>query len=85
MSRRKPPLSSDGKNARCHWCDRVLNATTAKGPCRATRDHVYPAWRGGGYRVWCCFACNNLKGAMLPNEWRSFMAKNPEWWRKVSR
>jgi hypothetical protein len=31
--------------------------------------------------VWCCRACNGLKGGMFPNEWRSFMAANPEWWK----
>jgi hypothetical protein len=74
-------LRGDGQGALCYWCHRTLQATSSQALTRATRDHIYPAWAGGTHRVWCCFACNNLKGAMKPNEWRAFMAANPSWWK----
>lgn len=46
-----------------------------------TRDHVVPQALGGIETVRSCFACNNLKGHMLPAEWRAFMTANPRWWR----
>ena len=47
----------------------------------ATRDHVYPKTLGGRETVWCCYACNQIKGSMLPVEWEAYMAAFPEWWK----
>lgn len=76
------PLCGDGRGQSCHWCKRVLQSTRAQGSSvQATREHLYPKSLGGTYRVWCCAACNNLKGNLRPNEWRAFMAANPNWWK----
>jgi hypothetical protein len=47
----------------------------------ATRDHLLPASQGGTFKVWACFSCNNLKGAMMPEEWAAFRQMNPQWWK----
>lgn len=64
------------------YCKRELVAYTATHP---TRDHVMPKSKGGTKTVWCCTKCNNVKGAMLPEEWVWFMANFPEWWKTAGR
>lgn len=81
----KPPLNADGHIAHCYWCKRQLMSSTSSSQLAATRDHVVPESEGGRKTVWACFACNNLKGAMMPREWRRFMEMNPDWWRDNSR
>jgi len=80
--RKRPPMSSDGKGARCRYCERILEATTSKSLTRATRDHYWPQCRGGIVKVWACFQCNNLKGCLTPFEWANYMATHPDWWRR---
>lgn len=52
----------------CAYCDKEL-----KYKQDATRDHLYPASRGGnGFfinKVWCCRSCNNYKGDLELSEW----------------
>ena len=64
----------------CHWC---LRTAGHAGPM--TVEHVIPRSRGGSNRrenkVWACFACNNLKGDMMPAEWAVVMRDIPQWWR----
>jgi 5-methylcytosine-specific restriction endonuclease McrA len=81
---RKPPMTSDGKGATCAYCRRTLQSSTAYSALAATRDHVIPKVRGGTYKVWCCFACNNLKEDKSPAQWTKFMADNPEWWKQFT-
>ena len=56
---------------------------------RATLDHRVPLSRGGAMRgdnlVLACNKCNNEKGDMLPDEWRDFMKRFPNWWDAPSR
>jgi len=80
--RKRPPLSSDGKGARCRYCGRMLEATTSKAATRATRDHYWPQSKGGKHKVWACFVCNHMKGDMHPTEWLTYMAEHPDWWRR---
>lgn len=66
----------------CVYCGRAI---VPDDPMRQpTRDHIHPKALGGSnsYRnlVWCCFACNNLKGDMTLREWHVVMQKVPEWW-----
>lgn len=79
--RKQPPLTNNGHGALCHYCRRQLEGTTSSSTVRATRDHVFPASRGGTYRVWACFTCNNLKGDMTPLEWAKWRLMNPGWWK----
>ena len=74
-------VSKRGHGEICHWCKRPLEATGSHSTLAATKDHVHPKSLGGRVKVWCCVACNNLKGDMLPCEWEAFMATNPEWWK----
>lgn len=83
--RKKPPMTSGGRGAKCAYCKRILEDSKSKSSLAATRDHVVPKWTGGNYRVWCCRLCNNLKGGLMPGEWRKYMADNPQWWIKEDR
>jgi 5-methylcytosine-specific restriction endonuclease McrA len=78
MSRRS---KRTGPGLKCYWCRRELQSKQAVSLTAATRDHVVPEHTGGRHTVWACWACNNLKGAMQPLEWRAFMEAHPEWWR----
>lgn len=78
---KRPPMTRDGKGARCAYCDRVLESVTSLSCVAATRDHVEPKSRGGTHRVWCCRQCNTLKGDMSPEQWLAFRVSNPRWWR----
>jgi len=80
MGKRKPPLSSNGKGASCAYCERILHSTKSRSRLAATRDHVKPASLGGGHKVWCCWACNQIKKDMTPREWFEYRSKNPNWW-----
>lgn len=75
-------MCSNGRGARCAYCDRVLEAVTSPNRIAATRDHVVPKSSGGERRVWACRQCNALKHNMMPNEWSAFMQKFPEWWKR---
>jgi hypothetical protein len=66
-----------GSGSHCHWCDRIMVVGTSTHP---TRDHYMPRSVGGRKIVMACTTCNNIKGDMLPHEWRQFMADNPQWW-----
>ena len=81
---KKPPMSSDGKGALCTYCRRTLQSSRAYSAVAATRDYVHPKSLGGTRKVWCCFACNNLKGSKTAFEWSRFMSENPEWWKKFT-
>lgn len=70
-----------GRGEKCWYCERTLMASTDRSALGATRDHLYPKSQGGNFRVWCCRACNCLKGNMLPGAWRAFREANPEWWK----
>jgi hypothetical protein len=74
-----------GAGERCAYCERVLESTRSLSNVRATRDHVEPRSRGGRETVWCCRRCNTLKADLSIEEWRGFMAANPEWWRLNSK
>lgn len=74
-------MSKRGHGETCYWCKRPLEATGSRSTRAATKDHVHPKSLGGRTKVWCCVACNNLKGDMLPSAWAEFMAANPEWWK----
>ena len=83
MSRRQP-FTQNGRGEKCFYCERILMASTANSQLAATRDHVIPASRGGTRRVWCCKACNKVKGDMMPGEWLAFRQAHPEWWKLES-
>lgn len=85
MSKRRPPMGSDGRGASCHYCKRTLEATSSRSNVAATRDHYVARSMGGEYRVWSCWACNQVKGSMAPEEWRAYRDANPNWWRNVNR
>src|SRR5215217_2372747 len=74
-------MSKQGKGQRCAYCRRIMEARGSPGQLAATKDHVIPVWQGGNETVWACRRCNEMKGAMLPDEWSRFMAAHPEWWR----
>jgi len=82
MPKRKPPFTSNGRGAHCAYCQRRLEAIGSRSRLAATRDHVVPKSHGGHRRVWCCRQCNTLKANMMPWEWKSFMSRTPEWWRR---
>lgn len=69
----------------CFWCERHLEGSESGSSVAFTRDHVVPRSQGGTSTVPCCRACNNLKGDMLPDEWRAYMRANPEWWKLYKR
>lgn len=62
----------------CAYCGRKMVRNTETHP---TRDHVIPRSKGGRITVLCCLTCNQIKGDMMPDEWRLFRSENPEWWR----
>lgn len=64
----------------CSYCQRLMLHLTHR-TLAPTRDHVVPKSRGGRAVVVCCITCNGIKGNMLPEEWESFMAAYPEWWK----
>lgn len=65
----------------CRYCKRTLAPPDSQSLVRATRDHFVPQCAGGKKTVWCCYACNQIKGSMLPEAWIAYMAQNPGWWR----
>lgn len=70
--------ASKGEGRLCAYCDRKM--TQGIPHLRPTRDHVIPKSKQGRETVWACFFCNNLKGAMMPDDWRAFMRSYPRWW-----
>lgn len=79
--KRKAFNSTNGRGEQCWYCKRGLEASGSRSALAATRDHVVPKRAGGRYRVWCCRACNSLKGDMFPDQWRAWREQNPEWWK----
>lgn len=66
----------------CPYCGRVMDRFSVR--LCPTWDHVVPQALGGRAKIVCCCECNGIKADMLPAQWASFMAANPEWW-KLSR
>lgn len=64
----------------CTYCKRTLGPAGTGCSTAATADHLIPKSMGGTRVVPCCLACNNLKGNMMPGEWRAWCAANPAWW-----
>jgi len=80
MARRKS-FNSNGSGAHCKYCNRTL--TSSHKPWKgtsATRDHVKPKADGGIGRVWCCKACNELKGNMPAHVWFGWIKTVTQWW-----
>lgn len=65
----------------CVYCKRQLTQAGTGQSTSLTRDHFVPKSQGGRITYACCLACNNLKGDMLPWEWREFTDANPQWWK----
>ncbi len=65
---------------RCHWCGGLLCKVRGD-PFQKTWDHVIPLSRGGGdhagNKVVSCRRCNQLKGAMMPEQWQAFREAFP--------
>ena len=59
---------------RCYYCDRVMSRGRFSEK-RRTVDHKLPLCRGGRHNednlVWCCWRCNNVKGAMTEDEFNA--------------
>lgn len=69
------------RTVRCHWCERALEPKNSGTRLAETRDHVIPVSLGGRYTVPACFLCNQLKGNLTPERWKTFMQHYPNWWR----
>lgn len=81
MRQIKHKRSKIGRGQKCHWCERILQAASARSRLSATRDHTEPKSIGGEHTVWACWACNHLKRDMRPLEWSAFMRENKDWWK----
>ena len=78
-----------GHGEKCHWCGRQLIAGCGVRETHsrfATKDHVIPRSQFGGNNaeniVWCCRACNQLKGNKMPEDWQLYMKDHPSWWKR---
>lgn len=78
-------MSKLGRGQRCTYCNRVMEGMSSKGSLAATRDHTEPDCRGGQHTVLACRFCNSLKADLSWAQWRHFMERYPEWWRKDKR
>jgi 5-methylcytosine-specific restriction endonuclease McrA len=67
-------LRKRDRKARCFWCRAALAGSESKSQFRRTRDHVIPKSKGGTVRVWCCYTCNQAKGALMPAEWMAVIS-----------
>jgi len=76
-------------NKPCHYCQRTMIHGNRKQGLSPTKDHIIPQsavrgtgfdYNGKGLTVWCCYACNSMKGSMSPVQWKEFMERNPNWW-----
>lgn len=56
----------------CFYCGIKLTHKTK------TRDHVIPKCYGGEFVVSCCLSCNNAKGDLLPDEFRTLLYNSKE-------
>ncbi len=71
-------------SGRCNYCGASVCVTTLSEPFHATVDHDIPKARGGDNSpanlLLCCLRCNQAKGDMTGDEFRSFMetGKLPE-------
>jgi hypothetical protein len=72
---------ANGQGECCAYCKRALEPRNSNSRVAATKDHIVPITRGGVRKVWCCRQCNGLKANMLLDEWHTFMARYPEWWK----
>lgn len=63
------------------WCKRPLTASTDTSSTAFTRDHLYPKSKGGVKWYPCCKACNHVKADLTPEEWDTWRADHPEWWK----
>jgi hypothetical protein len=73
-----PPNRKMHHGKACPYCRRQMMLNHMK--LEPTRDHVMPKCANGKEIIICCRQCNGIKGHMLPDQWRSFMAANPGWW-----
>lgn len=66
----------------CHYCGRLMDRDDYD--LHPTKDHLNTKAEGGKARdrkvVWCCRACNSVRGDMALWQWRIFMDHNPEWY-----
>lgn len=65
--------------ATCAYCGRALLHESARSVLARTRDHVVPKHLGGQRTVECCYACNQMKGDMTPEQWETFRLDTPNW------
>ena len=70
------------ENEPCFWCGIDLSQPRQdkqRSPNKRTRDHVLPKCDGGTVTVWCCNACNSIKGNIEPQEWVEFISTAGPW------
>jgi HNH endonuclease len=72
------PSRKQAHGKACPYCGRQMQINHPN--LEPTRDHVTPKRIGGKEIIICCRQCNGIKGHMLPDQWRSYMAANPGWW-----
>ena len=75
-------MSATGEGEPCYYCRRRLDHPRSRSRLRATRDHVKPRFQGGTQWVWSCWACNHVKGCMTRQQWATFRAAVPDWWKR---
>lgn len=63
----------------CPYCGRTMDRFSER--LSPTFDHVVPRALGGRVKIICCQQCNGIKADMLPEQWASYMAANPGWWK----
>jgi hypothetical protein len=73
-----PPNRKQHHGKSCPYCRRQMQINHPN--LEPTRDHVTPKCANGKEIIICCRQCNGIKGHMLPDQWRSYMAANPGWW-----
>jgi 5-methylcytosine-specific restriction endonuclease McrA len=64
----------------CFYCNRQLTQPGKLASTAATKDHLTPKSEGGEYTVWCCRACNEVKGSRSMEQFDAFRKLNPRWW-----
>lgn len=81
MANRK--IKAEGDRSKCYWCGSPLQW---KGECKfgapnddyfPTKDHVVPRALGGTKVVWCCYACNQIKGNLEPWQFARLLGALP--------
>ena len=71
-----PPNRKQHHGKPCVYCRRQMMLNHIH--LEPTRDHVTPKRNGGREIIICCRQCNGIKGHMLPEQWQSYMAANPQ-------